>query len=164
MPNPSEVLKSIDFQADPRTIIRDHIIPQMDARHSRAEPMPRIAVVRRVFSTGEKPGEMIEFIDARLEALQLDKRRMTPHLASEIADILYYTLQPNCPDWLNNPTPLLDLDGVDSQTAAWFCVVKYQARIMFGDQPDYKEIEYAALTDFLTGSYLSLPEMRGNLN
>lgn len=161
MPHPSEVLNSIDFQIDPKNLVRDFIIPKMDERRGRTQPMTSEEIVSKLLSIRpQKPGEAIELIDTKLEA----GTQMTAELASEIADIWYYSQQPNCPAYLNDPTPILELLGIDSKTAAWFCVVKYQARIMFGDDPNYKEIEYAALNDFLSGPHYNLPIVRGNLN
>ncbi len=145
MSRSSEILSSINFTGDPNNIIQRDIIPTMDQRRGRRSPLTANEIISRLFSNNLiKPGEAVEFIDeARKSSL------ITPELAAEAADLWYYTHQPDCPSYARDPSPLLKTRGVDDNLATLFCVVKYTARLRFGNLPEYKEIEFAALAEYL---------------
>ncbi|MHA2060872.1 MAG: hypothetical protein ACW963_01085 [Candidatus Sifarchaeia archaeon] len=139
------VLSSVNDKED---YIRENIIPRMDRRRGRTSPIGGQEIIRKIFNVPpNKSGEAYELIAGELQEKGFD---LTPLVASEIADIVYYTSQPNCPEHTKDPTPLFDFLGVDIDLARSFCILKYETRLMFGDDKDYKEIENAVLEKFMT--------------
>jgi len=89
---------------DTETYICENIIPRMMVRRGRTEALNKSEIVSKLFGIGrEKPGEVIEFIDES----QKGNFKLTPKLASEMADIIYYTSQKNCSDFIKDPSPFL---------------------------------------------------------
>ena len=142
-----EILDLVQLIENPQEYIRDQIIPQMDQRGSRSQPLTGSEVLHKLFNLPpEKPGEIFETISGELH----DKGfQLTPELASEIADIIYYTSQPNCPNHTQDPSSFLDFLDIDTKLANKFCTIKYKIRLQFGDQKNHKTIENSALKLFL---------------
>ena len=139
------VLYSVNDKED---YIQGNILPRMDERRGRTKPISRLEIVKKIFNVPpEKDGEAYELIAGELQGKGFD---LTPSLASEIADIVYYTSQPNCPEHTKDPFPLFNFLGVDMDLARSFCILKYETRLNFGDEGDYKEIENAVLERFMT--------------
>lgn len=131
---------------DLKGYIQGTIIPKMDKRTGKLQPQAREEIVKKIFSVDPpKPGEAVEVI----EAMGGSGGRMTTALALEIADVVYYTLQPKCPEFLNDPEPLVSSLGIDMKTAYAFCVLKYETRLLQGDSPDYREVEEKIMAEFL---------------
>ena len=139
------VLSSVSDKGD---YIRKNILPRMDERRGRSKPIGRLEIVKKIFNVPpKKGGEAYELIAGELQEKGFD---LIPSLASEIADIVYYTSQPNCPEHTKDPSPLLNFLGVNMDLARSFCILKYETRLNFGDEGDYKEIENAVLEKFMT--------------
>ncbi|HUS59944.1 MAG TPA: hypothetical protein VMX76_01010 [Nevskiaceae bacterium] len=131
---------------DRKKYIQETLIPRMDERRGRLRPLAREEIVKKLFSVDvPKPGEAVEIIGETVRA----KRKLTPELALEIADIIYYTLQPNCPDFISNPKPFISGLGVDMGTAFAFCALKYETRLLQGDFANHKEVEKEIMARFL---------------
>jgi hypothetical protein len=146
------VVKKAD---DRKKYIQETLIPRMDKRRGKLQPQTREEIVKKLFSVDvPKPGEAVEIIEEAVRA----KRKLTPELALEIADVVYYTLQPNCPDFASNPEPFVSNLGVDMETAFILCVLKYETRLLQGDSANYKEIEKEVMARFLE----SLPTSETN--
>lgn len=121
----------------------------MDKRRNRNEPMSSDEIYSKInnIPNSEKPGEIHELF-----------REMTRHpdivspfkkdvaTALEIADVVYYTLQPNSKEdydlfWsilLGNPS-----------LGYIFCIIKYNIRLKYGDKENYKEIETSVMKNYL---------------
>jgi hypothetical protein len=149
----NEILKKLGPAINLEKYIQESIIPRMDQRRGRAAPLSRNEVVEKLLSikfwnsdfSSFKPGEMGEAL------LEIKKtcRELTTELAAEIADIVYYTSQTNCPDFLSDPTPFFEYLGVDYELARRLCILKYETRINYGDNEDHKETEYFVLEEYL---------------
>ena len=119
----------------------------MDIRSQRRQPLSFEEVELKLNSTNpKKPGEWHEWS----EALRESHDKFTPQLASEVADLVYYANQPN---YKNNPNQdfLLYLTLGDNyrEISNNFCVIKYNARLKYGDLPNHKEIENMLLLRYL---------------
>jgi len=149
-----DVVTAVVGGVDDREIyIQETLIPRMDKHRGRLQSQTREEIVRKLFSVDVyKPGEVVEIIEETVRA----KWELTPELALEIADVVYYTLQPNCPDFVSNPSPLISTLGVDMETAFAFCMVKYETRLRHGSPSNYKEIEKKVMARFLES--LAVPE------
>lgn len=131
---------------DRRGYIQETLIPKMDERRGRLRPQTREEIVKKLFSADmTKPGEAVEIIEEAVRA----KRKLTPELALEIADVIYYALQPDCPDFESNPEPFITGLGIDMETAYALCIVKYEARLLHGSPSNFKEIEKKIMARFL---------------
>ena len=131
---------------DRKGYIQETLIPKMDERRGRVRPQTREEIVKKLFSADmTKPGETVEIIEEAVRA----KRKLTPELALEVADVIYYMLQPNCPDFANNPEPFITGLGIDMETAYTLCIVKYEARLLYGSLSNFKEIEKKMMARFL---------------
>lgn len=137
------VVRKVD---DRKKYIQGRLIPKMDGGRGRLRPQTREGVVKKLFSADmSKPTEAVEIIEEAVRA----KRRLTPELALEIADVIYYTLQPNCPDYASNPEPFISGLEIDMETAFTLCIVKYETRLLYGGLSNYKEIEKEVMARFL---------------
>lgn len=149
------IIRKID---DRKRYIQEILIPKMDNHREGPRPQTRKEVVKKLLSADlSKPGEAVEIIEESVRA----KRQLTPELALEIADVVYYTLQPNCPEWASDPRPFITQGlglGVDMKTAYALCIVKYESHLLHGEPPNYKEIEKEIMVRFLE----SLPKSETN--
>lgn len=139
-----EVIALVDRTDDVKRYVRKELIPMMDERRGRP-PLSGDEIVKKLFSIDRsKPGEAVELIKAR----KASRFKLTPRVALEIADIIYYCFQPNCPEFLKDPEPLIRSCGVNMETAFAFCFVKYHTRLLCGDLKNHKEIEEAVIERF----------------
>ena len=139
---------------DKKKYVQEVIIPRMDKHRGRFQPQTREEIVRKLFSASlSKPGEAAEIIEERVRAIIEEtvraKWKLTPELALEIADVIYCTLQPNCPDFVSNPKPFISALGVDTETALAVCIVKYETRLRHGSPANYRKIEEKIMARFL---------------
>lgn len=124
------------------------IIMEMNFRRGRGKNLDAENIREKIYSLDyKKPGEYIEFMDA----YEVSEGRLTPNLALEMADIIYYTSQENCPrDVKPIAKQLEEKIGIDHKLAQQFCILKYRCRL---EQPvrskDYKQKEYQAMSQFL---------------
>lgn len=134
---------------DSKEFIQTSIIPRMDLRRGRGAPMSRKDINQKLggYDLGKKP-EGAEFLEEMARA----EVGVTPQLALEIADLTYYSLQPNAEErHLKEVDVFLEgLLGIDMSYAYMFCIVKYETRLQFGDLPDYKIREKEIMTEFLS--------------
>ena len=138
-----QVKATLESAVDRREHIRGSIIPRMDQRRGRRTSLGRLGILKRLFSVDpHKPGEIYEILFET-------KPGLTPSRASEVADIVYYVVQPECPEYLRDPSPFLSYYGIDIEQAYSFCILKYETRLSFGNEKDYKEIENGVLERFL---------------
>lgn len=138
---------TLEGQLDREAYIRNELIPKMAKRRDRTEPMSRDEIETKIFSVrSDKKGEALEFFE---ESAYKSRWRLTPEFALEMADIIYYTHQPNAPEWLNNPAPLINSMGITLFMAYGFCIVKYETRLICGDASNYKEVERGVMELFL---------------
>lgn len=143
------VTAAIKKNDDLKGYIQHTLIPRMDGRRRKPQSLTRKEIVEKIFSDDvSKPGEAVEIVDAMVRS----KGKMTPELALEVADVIYYALQPNCPSFVSDPEPLVLGLGIDMKTAFTFCVLKYETRLLYGDSPDYKKIEKEIMTRFFSKS------------
>lgn len=144
----AEIFEIVDqlLPAEKPDYIRERIIPRMNERSGREKPLTRSEIIERLYSIDpQKPGEIVEGVFERVWS----KYRLSADVALEIADIVYYTLQPNCPDVLSNPDPWYLLHQITPERAYDFCILKYSTRILYGNQPNYKEIEHWVMAGYL---------------
>lgn len=131
------------------------IIEDMNVRRYRFRNISSDEIHQKLFSSDpQKPGEYLEF----MEEYKASEGRLTPDLALEIADIIYYTSQPNCSDQDKVlATKLEKMTGIDHRLAQQFCVLKYSFRAY--DQKkgdDYKKIEREKMVNFLNNINLGI--------
>lgn len=125
------------------------IIPQMNIARGRTEPMSKLEIVQKLFSTQqEKPGEVLELTTALFQD-QPGFQRDYVEIALEVADIIYYTRQKNGPTYLQNPAPLFEVLGLTYPDALAFCCLKYSIRLEQTDSTLTKKEEYKAMQCFL---------------
>ncbi|MCH7730178.1 hypothetical protein IID21_01455 [Patescibacteria group bacterium] len=134
--------------------IRESIIPRMDERRGREKSMRTEEVSAKLFRNPNKPAEDFELA----EEVKRAHTGVTPELALEIADEVYYRLQPNAdPEGSAKLDVFLDgLLGISQDHAYSFCIIKYETRLLFGDNPDYKEIEEEVMIQHLS----QIPELK----
>ena len=137
------------------TYIRKWIIPDMNKRRGRTDDLNSGEVLAKIYSPDPgKPGEGYElFVE-----MQKLRGELTPAAALEIADGVYYRLQPNAGQNIGIGDFLRFLEvnlGVDAPKAYGFCIVKYLTRLNYGDSPDYEEIEKKVMARHLR----SLPKI-----
>lgn len=133
----------------------NQIILEMNFRRGHRENLDAENIRNKIFSqNSDKPGEYFEFI----EEYEASKGKLTPGLASKMADIIYYTSQPNCPNNLKGlATEFEEKIGIDHRLAQQFCILKYRCRL---EQPinskDYKSKEYEVIKNFLNNKKLNI--------
>lgn len=138
---------TLEAQVDRGAYVRNELIPRMAGRRDRTKAMSRDEIVTKIFSVrSDKKGEALEFFE---ELAYKSRWQLTPEFALEMADIIYYTLQPDAPEWLNDPTPLINSVGITLSMAYGFCIVKYETRLICGDVSNHKEIERGVMELFL---------------
>lgn len=135
-----------------KSVIKNVIIPLMDLRRGRGKKMVSDEVDRKLRSVDQvKPGELVEYFEALFES-----HNFNTHIASELADITYYGLQDNASP--NNEFEYLTDDfhindhGLNLDSILSFCIIKYTTRLRFGDNEDYKEIEYKNLEEYINAN------------
>lgn len=130
------------------------IITKINIRRGRTEDLSGENIREKIMS--DNPNKIGEYWEFQQEC-ELAKGNITPNLALEMADIIYYTSQKNCPDDLK---PLANkferLIGIDHQLAQKFCIIKYNCRLK---QPigskDYKLKERQEMAEFLNNRKLN---------
>lgn len=141
--------------------IVSEIIPRMNERRGKNENLTgkKIAEKLNRSPNTEKPGEKIEFAEeTRRKILGLDGK-----IAGEIADLTYYTSNPNCPPEEKEGVHLwLLLIGIPIKFALESCIIKYTVRLKHGDEKDHKEIEIAALERYINETYPNLKNIWQN--
>ena len=131
-----------------------HIINEMNVQRNHGNGLDAENIRQKIFSIDlKKPGEYVEFMEAHSEA----DGRLTTDLALEMADIIYYTSQQNCPEEIKPiATELEELIGVSHELAQQFCIKKYRCRL---EQPisstDHKQKEYQMMSNFLNNKKLN---------
>lgn len=130
------------------------IILEMDMNRGRIKNLSSEEIDKKIYSKdGNKPGELLEF----MEEYAISEGRLTTELALEMADIIYYTSQPNCSKKTRKLSNYLEkMVGINHEEAQQFCILKYRCRL---EQPiDYKghkQEEYQAITQFLNHKKLN---------
>ena len=140
------------------TLIRNQIIPAMDARRGRAENMDSTDVHQKLvdFLNPDKPPEIIELTE---EVMTMLGQRLLPlginsHLASEFADIAYYGLQPNANivDNLGQYNKyIFGPAKIPIDSILTFCIIKYTTRLTCNENSNYKDLEDERLFNYLSG-------------
>ena len=148
----SELQKIVNLTLSPKDSlkhIQEEIIPEMEQRRKRSKSLSGETILKKLLDTNpDKPGEIHELLVGEI-FLNPHKfpqgPQVRPSVASEIADIIYYVSQPNCPESIKDPSDFLQLLGIDMELARQFCIAKYTTRLEFGDFPHYKKIENRTL-------------------
>jgi hypothetical protein len=129
------------------------IIMEMNFRRGHGD-LSGEEIRKKIYSVDpNKRGEYWEF----MEEWEVSDRELTPDLALEMADIIYYTSQKNCPEDVKLvATELEEKIGISHEEAQEFCILKYRCRL---EQPliskNYKEMERDAMSDFLNNRKLN---------
>ncbi len=137
-----------DFDSDIRWIIND-----MSIKRNIFRDMNTNEIHQKLFSDNpQKLGEYLEF----MEEYKVSENRLTPDLALKIADIVYYTSQPNCSEQDRIlATKLEKMIGIDHKLAQQFCILKYFHRAYEQQEgDDYKKIERELMVNFLNNRNL----------
>lgn len=135
--------------------IIDIVIPRMQERRGREELTE--TQIRERLERPPRSGKPGEFRELE-EQVRRDIDGVDGKFASEIADVVYYCNQPNCPqDLITSMHSWLELLGIPLKTAQEFCIIKYELRIQYGDRLDHKVIEDTYLDKFI-GTFH--PELR----
>lgn len=131
---------------DKKKYIKASIIRRMDNRRGRRGSMSQGEVLENLLSLDpNKPGEEYEFLAAMVRA----DESITPEMALELGDMMYNYCQENAPALPYYSFVIEGLLGIPMNWAFAFCIVKYETRLLFGDRPDYREIEEEVMTQFL---------------
>jgi hypothetical protein len=133
------------------------IINDMNLQRNRPRNMCAEEIHQKLLSTNPlKMGEYYEF----MQEYQASEGRLTPDLALEVADIIYYTSQPNCSEEDRLfASKVEDMVGVDHKLAQKFCILKYSYRAYDQrDGDDYKKIEREKMVNFLNNINLGILE------
>ena len=133
------------------------IIQDMNLKRNRFRNLSTEEVHTKLFSKDlQKSGEYFEF----MEEYEASEGRLAPDLALEIADIVYYTSQPNVSEEDKTlATKVENMSGIDHKLAQQFCILKYSYRAYeqkTGD--DYKKKEREMMVRFLNNRYLNIIE------
>ena len=131
-----------------RNHIIANIIPRMNQRRDRLGPLSEEAISNKLWSppASEKAGEHHELVQAIHDSQDV---LITEAMALEIADVIYYSLQPNAPkDTQENLDLSLFLILGDMGLPYDFCILKYEARLRFGDLTNHREIEEQIMQKF----------------
>jgi len=145
-----EIQKKLGVLEDREEYIRSSIIPRMDKRRGRENPLRQSSVLLRMQSTPSsgKQGEEYEM----MEEMVMANDGVTPGFAAEIADEIYYCLQRNAPaETLSGLSFFLEgILGIEMETAYAFCIFKYETRLVCGNLLVHKEVELTVLDSFLS--------------
>ncbi len=147
----SDLLSRID---DKKAYVKESIIPRMEQRRGRSTSLTGNQVRKKLFSFSPKPGEEHELAQTMVNNEFRLATGPTPDFALEVADLVYYQSQPNADDkGLAKLGFFLDgILGISKEHAFSFCIVKYETRLVHGDNPDYKEMEKEVMTHHLANS------------
>ncbi len=141
-----EKMNNVDNYAIFDELIKN-IIKNMDRKRGHQENLTAEEVKEKIYSIDQKkPGEYLEF----MEEYEISNGELTPGLALEMADIIYYTSQPNCPSDIKNLRYELEEKlGIDDELAQQFCILKYNSRLKEpNDSKSYKKHEQKLMVDF----------------
>jgi hypothetical protein len=130
-------------------VIKEQIIPQMNQRREREEPMDCNEIYTKLNNPpcSDKPGEIHEWSrEIAKDTSIVPPQEKDVAIALELADIVYYTLQPNSKE---NYGLFWEIYLGGPQLAYVFCVIKYKTRLEYGDREDYKEIESYVMANYL---------------
>lgn len=141
--------------ADPRAYIHETLIPAMDVHRGRTVPLTFSDVFQRLFATGDKPGEMVEYFE------ELRKHRgLTPALALEMADMVYNMERLEAID--DEPVDIApyieEWSRIPADAARRICIVKYRTRMERTSplpKEDRDQIEEYTMARFLQESDIS---------
>ncbi len=128
--------------------IKNSIIPRMDIRRGRTHPFSEEELDIKLNNppSSDKPGEAHELARALVESGEI---LLSTNMALEIADVVYYELQPNSKSKPEKNGFLYLIMGDELDQAFDFCIVKYETRLKFGDSKDYKKIEEEIMSLYL---------------
>jgi hypothetical protein len=131
-----------------QAIIQDEIIPRMQRRSGRDEYMSAQEIEEKLNRppSSNKPGELHEYALAITSNSTQGGDHMTSDIALEIADVMYYELQPNSPSYDKSYWEIFYGDTI---LPSIFCIIKYRTRLKFGDRKDYKDIESSVMDVYL---------------
>jgi len=132
-----------NFDADIQEIIK-----KMDIRRGRTKDLSEENIREKIMS--DNPNKIGEYWEFQQEC-ELTKGNITPNLALEMADIIYYTSQKNCPDDLKSLANKFEkMIGISHKLAQEFCIIKYSCRLEQPiDSKEHKVKERQKMTDFL---------------
>jgi hypothetical protein len=134
-----------------------YIIQDMNLKRNRFRNLSTEEIHTKLFSKDlQKPGEYFEF----MEEYEASGGRLTPDLSLEIADIIYYTSQPNASEEDKKlATQVENMSGIDHKLAQQFCILKYSYRAYdHKANDDYKKIEREIMVRFLNNRNLNILE------
>lgn len=134
-----DILALPDNIADTTQYIQSRVISGMTERRRRVAPMTHDEVEKKLHSLNpKKRGEEHEWAQAMCESHGM----ITPDVALETADLVYYYSQPIAPSRDNlNYVLFLTLGRNWQRISDGFCIVKYETRMRAGDRSDHKVIE-----------------------
>lgn len=137
------------------SIIQNEIIPLMNLRRGKNESLTTEEIHEKLERPGGsgKAGEEVELWN---ELFAKVNDTITPEIACEIADIAYYGLQPNIneADSFENLLESTNINFIfwnDAPITNFldFCIIKYTTRLEYGNQENYKEIEFKKMERYL---------------
>lgn len=130
------------------------IIIKMNTKRGRNEFLSAENIKEKMCSINpNKLGELIEFE----EQYSISGGELTSDLALEMADIIYYTSQPNCPKDLKHwSSDFEERLGISHSLAQQFCILKYRCRLEHPfNSKDYKKKEIRKMSEFLNNKKLN---------
>ena len=131
------------------------IIIKMDVRREHKKHLSSENIREKLCSIN--PSKMGEFLEFE-EEFAISQGELTPDLALEVADIVFYTSQPNCPEdlkhWSNNFEKRLE---ISHSLAQRFCILKYNCRLEQPvDSKNYKEKEREVMVNYFNNKNLGI--------
>lgn len=153
--DPLEILQGLESDEVKEKYIVEVIIPAMNERRRRLGFLSGEESKNKLWAPptiSGKQGEWFEYVESMKsnELLGVDE-------ALEIADIIYYILQPNMLKHDKDRLQFFLWIGLgDTSCALDFCIIKYLTRLQCGDEENYKQIESYAMEEFFIKS--GLPE------
>lgn len=135
--------------------IQKYIIPMMNTSRGRVSFLTEEEIMDAVYrpATEEKIGERAELLaEIAIEYFASRELHINCRIASEIADVVYYLVQPNAPkDKLEEFKNYLTCElNVTWTHALEFCIEKYRTRIAYINNPNQEEQEYLALKSLVS--------------
>lgn len=122
-----------------------NIIPMMRKRRNKKEAPSYEEIERKLNSlpSSDKQGEYYELIEELIKNYNSNDLVITPEIALELADVVYYEMQ--LPESALRPDTEVFLFlrfGQRLEEMVYdFCIIKYLTRLQYGDTANYKEIE-----------------------
>ncbi len=155
-----EIIDTLHSKEDKRQFITERIIPEQNRRirGSRDANQSGEDVRRKLWNVRQKPGEIIEFISALINSREFHGGVLTEELAHEVADLIYYTLQPNSPyesyQDIRGLENGFEQPDISEEQALDICILKYLVRIAFtylgaSDKQKLKRFELKVLQEYL---------------